>query len=930
MHSRFLPTFFLKIVFGAFLLTGLIAGIQVRAQTPTYSYVGTSNNLYPLQSSNPNMCQFLFQPGDITPTAPTGVFITTIYLKPSNIGTFTSTTFTNLLIKIGSTTLTTLTSGTWNSGLTTVLSAASYTISPTSTTWIPITLTTPFLYTGSNFIIELSQMGYSGSGLNIAQGTASGARRMYGSASSASSTGADGSLITLGFDTAPANCAGTPLTPLITTAAFPAATPLCAGSTTVINASDPNLPINGMAYQWQSSSTATGPWTNVVGGSGATTLAYTTPPVSTNTYFRIAATCTNSSITSNSNAFLVPVGSPQPGIITGASTYCPGDPEVYSVPAISGGSYTWTLPTGWSGFSTSNSITVTPGPGTTPQTIAVAVTTPCGPISIQRTRSIVPGSAPGPPGTIAGNSHICGGTTQTYTVLPVGGASYYVWTLPTGWSGGSTTNTINVTTNNNSGPITVKAINGCGQSSVNTLTVTVITALANPGTITGKDTVCSGSLQPYSIAPVPGATSYTWTLPSGWSGTTTGTSIQTFAGAATGGLTVTAYVSCATSPVSSKNLTVVTTVNPAVSISAPTTVLCQGTPITITAVPTFPGTAPVYQWKKNGVNVAGFGTSYTNNSLVKGDSISVTLTSNAACAANTTVVSNSLAPNITPSVMPGVSINSVPPIILCKGTSITFTTASNGTGATPSYQWFKNGSMISGANGTTYTDATLTNADTLTIEMTTSALCAIKPVAVSNKVGIVVNPLLTPTVSISVSPSEYLSPGQPVTFTATHNNGGATPDYQWQKNGVNIPFETEDNYTSSTLQPGDHITVKMLSYADCVEAGLVTSNIVVMKSSLGVGGNQTAGSISIYPNPNSGRFTVAATSWDAAYSGKQVRVDVLNAVGQSVYHMELIPTAAKWQTQVSLDNELADGRYILRISTDDGAVRNILPFILTR
>jgi hypothetical protein len=46
--------------------------------------------------------------------------------------------------------------------------------------------------------------------------------------------------------------------------------------------------------------------------------------------------------------------------------------------------------------------------------------------------------------------------------------------------------------------------------------------------------------------------------------------------------------------------------------------------------------------------------------------------------------------------------------------------------------------------------------------------------------------------------------------------------------------------------------------------------------------------------------------------------------------MELIPTAAKWQTQVSLDNELANGRYMLRIGTDDGAVRNILPFILNR
>ena len=73
-----------------------------------------------------------------------------------------------------------------------------------------------------------------------------------------------------------------------------------------------------------------------------------------------------------------------------------------------------------------------------------------------------------------------------------------------------------------------------------------ILSLANP-VITGNDTVCSGTLQAYHIAPVPGATSYTWILPSGWSGTTTDTSILIFAGTGSGTLSVTAYVACASS-----------------------------------------------------------------------------------------------------------------------------------------------------------------------------------------------------------------------------------------------------------------------------------------------------------------------------------------------------------------------------------------------
>jgi hypothetical protein len=910
---------------------------KVFAQTPQYIFPGSNPtytggaNSWPLNAtptSGSNMCQWLYLNSDFAPTPPSGVNITTIYIKPTNSTTFT---FSNLQIKMGNTTLTTLTSGTWNGGLTTVYLNTSASITTSANGWLAIPLQTVFYYTGGPLIFELSQTSGSSSGITVNQFTVSSRNgRMYGSTSSGSSTGADAATACFGFDAAPANCSGTPLTPIVSNSPFPASTPQCAGSTLVLNATDPNLPVNGMAYQWQSASASTGPWTNVTTGSGATTRTYTTGPISANTYFRIGATCTNSNITTYSAAYLVPIGSAQPGTITGPSTFCPGDPISYSVPPVAGGVFTWTLPTGWTGFSTSNTITVTPGPGTLPVTLGVQVTSSCGPISIARNTTIAAGSAPSPPGTITGNAFVCGNTQQTYSVLPVGGAMYYTWTLPNGWTGASTTNSINVTTSNSgTGSITVRAVNGCGQSTANTLPVTVIATLANPGTITGSDTVCSGSLLTYSIAPVNGATSYTWTLPSGWSGTTTGTSIQTFAGSTSGPLRVTAYVSCAISPVSTKNIAVVTTVLPTVSITAPPSTLCQGSTITITANSTFPGNNPNYQWKKNGINVTAFGNAYTTNTLMKGDSVSVTMTSNSSCASNPVAISNVLYPNITPSVIPGISINSTPPINICKGTPVTFTTTSNGTGTAPVYQWYKNGLPIAAATSTTYTDATLANADTISVGLQSNAQCAITTNASSNKVGVsVINPVM-PTVTVTAVPSEYIIPNQPVTFTTTTTDGGTTPDFQWQKNGVDIPFENGDTYTTSALVPGDVITVRMLSYAPCVDPDVVMSNSVVLKSATSVANvAPVAESINLFPNPNNGRFTLAAKGWDRSLIGQQIRLDVMNALGQSVYHVELSPNAADWKTQVDLGTGMASGRYMLRISSVDGSFRSTLPFVL--
>ena len=153
-------------------------------------------------------------------------------------------------------------------------------------------------------------------------------------------------------------------------------------------------------------------------------------------------------------------------------------------------------------------------------------------------------TTPDQPSVISGTVSVCSATPQTYSVTAVAGATGYTWTLPSGWTGTSTTNSITATVGTTSGNISVTAANTCGSGTSRTLAVTTLSTPAQPGTITGNAAVCAGTAQTYSVAAIQGATSYTWTLPSGWTGSSTTNSISTTSGSAAGTISVKANNSC--------------------------------------------------------------------------------------------------------------------------------------------------------------------------------------------------------------------------------------------------------------------------------------------------------------------------------------------------------------------------------------------------
>ncbi|MFM7176952.1 MAG: T9SS type A sorting domain-containing protein [Bacteroidota bacterium] len=111
-------------------------------------------------------------------------------------------------------------------------------------------------------------------------------------------------------------------------------------------------------------------------------------------------------------------------------------------------------------------------------------------------------------GTLA----VCKNTSQTFTVRSVPFATSYQWTLPSGATGTSTTNSITVQFGNNfsGGNICVTPVNACGAGASVCRPITVLnTPPTGPLQITRPAAPhISGS---YSVASIPGAT-YTWSV----------------------------------------------------------------------------------------------------------------------------------------------------------------------------------------------------------------------------------------------------------------------------------------------------------------------------------------------------------------------------------------------------------------------------------
>ena len=264
-------------------------------------------------------------------------------------------------------------------------------------------------------------------------------------------------------------------------------------------------------------------------------------------------------------------------------------------------------------------------------------------------------------------SSVCSGTPITFIATPTNGgvAPTYSWTVD-GNAQVSTNSVMGKTlTNLGANPIQttiIVTLNTSVGACVTTTSVLSIPLLVtiNPNiapsiTIsTPNNSICNGVNTNFTATPVNCGTSPTfqWKL----NGNNAGTGGTTFASnsfANNDNVTcvVTPGGGCFTAPTANANtvtLTVNSTVIPTVSITAnPSTTVCQGSNVTFNSNTSFGGTAPAYQWKVNNVN-AGTNDNFTPGTIVNGDQVTLTFTSNAVCAIPISVTSSSLSMTVKP------------------------------------------------------------------------------------------------------------------------------------------------------------------------------------------------------------------------------------------------------------------------------------------
>lgn len=377
---------------------------------------------------------------------------------------------------------------------------------------------------------------------------------------------------------------------------------------------------------------------------------------------------------------------------------------------------------------------------------------------------------PAQPASISGPASICSGSSQTYSISPVSGATSYTWSVPSGTIivSGQGTTSISITAGSTSGVISVYASNTCGNGPAQNFTLTINpqpTANAGPDT-----TLCT----PNSITlNASGGTSYSWSPASGLSSTTISNPVASPTVTTTYTVTVTNAGGCSATDA----ITILVNPSPPMTTSANPATVCSGGSAVLTAAG-----ANTYVWMPGNMT----GSSITVNPTTT-ITYTVTGTTTGGCTGTSTVTVNIFAPTI-------ISLTSNPASV-CAGGTVTL----DASGAI-SYSWQPGNLtgqqvMVNPTTTTTYT-VTGTDANGCTGTATITA-----------------NIYAAPVVTLASNPALVCSGGS----AAMSANGAST--YVWQPGNMSGQLVTVNPTATTTY------TVTGTDGNGCTGTSTITINV---------------------------------------------------------------------------------------------------------
>lgn len=572
----------------------------------------------------------------------------------------------------------------------------------------------------------------------------------------------------------------------------------------------------------------------------------------------------------------------------------------------------------------------------------------------------------------------CPGSVVTFTATPPSGPNIalpgsYTWTVPTGagWSHvPSTGSTITVTVGSSAGTLQVFSTNACGTSATASFPVNISQEPAQPSPVQGT-AACAGSLTAFSVNPVSGV-DFEWLVPGGTPSIGTGSSFSTTL-TANATITVTPTNSCGVSGAERTALITVSQPSNAGSIgnlstcsdTEPQSLFAQlgGNP---SAGGTWSGPSPITNGEYNpttmnpGVysyTVAGLGacpsatatvtvvenqepnagTNGTLSACSNGTSVSLF----AQLTGNPQVGGNWSGPSPTtgsydPSAMdPGVytyMVNGISPcanasatvtvsetdapnagenasLVLCsEADSIDLLTVLNGT-PDPDGTWSGPSEL-----GSSYFDPALAQEGDYSYTVVGTGAC----LNVTATVNVNVMDLVLDMIDGPTSVGELGT----LLFTATPELPDAdsivwTIPAGWNWAGTDSDTLDSMAYLDPPVEAGFYTICALAFGGGCV------GETVCFETQLTVGVRQLdleSSSVSIYPNPNNGQFTISMNGLPTTG-----RIMVMDALGKQVLQHRM--TSATNTIQVDM-GDLASGMYHVRIETEHEVLS--LPVVVQR